>query len=406
MLALLLVLAQAATAPTSLTLAQALDLAAHRNPDLLAAQKGIVTARAGVGAAGQLANPTLALNVGPDAPAVTATIDVRLPIFGQRGSAIDAAQAEVPAAQAQAAAQAVAIRASVRRAYFAQAQAQAQAQLAAETLQIAAQLAAGIRARFNSGGAPLLEAEQAELARKKADLDLRDREALLEVARIALVQLIGAAPEAAFATSTALAVLPQAPSLPLLLARAEQGPEVQALRRREDAAQARARRERAAVRPLPDVSVEAERIDPSTVDTSTPLQHLQTGKLGVRLGLAFDLPILSLNRGRIEQEEAAASEASALARAALLRGQAAVRGARARFEAAKLRAGLADGDFVPAAERVLQMAREGYQLGRAPLVSVLQAQSDLASARGRAVDAAAEAQTAFADLEEAAGGEF
>ena len=50
------------------------------------------------------------------------------------------------------------------------------------------------------------------------------------------------------------------------------------------------------------------------------------------------------------------------------------------------------------------MAREAYELGRAPLLTVLQARTDLNSAHALATDAAEVAQRALADLEEAAGG--
>jgi outer membrane protein TolC len=49
------------------------------------------------------------------------------------------------------------------------------------------------------------------------------------------------------------------------------------------------------------------------------------------------------------------------------------------------------------------MARDAWDLGRVPLLAVLQAETDLNSTRALAADAAAEAQRAFADLEEAAG---
>jgi outer membrane protein TolC len=49
------------------------------------------------------------------------------------------------------------------------------------------------------------------------------------------------------------------------------------------------------------------------------------------------------------------------------------------------------------------MARDAWELGRTPLIAVLQAQTELASAEAEASDAALSAQQALADLEEAAG---
>ena len=52
------------------------------------------------------------------------------------------------------------------------------------------------------------------------------------------------------------------------------------------------------------------------------------------------------------------------------------------------------------------MARDAYELGRTPLLTVLQAQTELNSTRALAADAAAEAQRAFADLQEATGAQL
>jgi len=58
---------------------------------------------------------------------------------------------------------------------------------------------------------------------------------------------------------------------------------------------------------------------------------------------------------------------------------------------------------VPAAQELVQMAREAWDLGRTPLITVLQAQGELNGAQAEASDAALAAQQAFADIEEAAG---
>jgi len=54
----------------------------------------------------------------------------------------------------------------------------------------------------------------------------------------------------------------------------------------------------------------------------------------------------------------------------------------------------------------VEMSETGYRIGRTSLLTVLQAQTELSSARGRAVDASLEAQRALADLEEALGADL
>ena len=83
-----------------------------------------------------------------------------------------------------------------------------------------------------------------------------------------------------------------------------------------------------------------------------------------------------------------------------------MRAARARWAAASARAAFYGGEFVAAAARLLEMAEEGYRIGRSPLLTVLQAQGELALARGRGIEASLEAQRAVADLEEATGADL
>jgi outer membrane protein, heavy metal efflux system len=203
--------------------------------------------------------------------------------------------------------------------------------------------------------------------------------------------------EAALATSIEGLEPPPRPAVPPeegLLKVARTHPELQALRRQEEAALAKADEERAAIRPLPVLSLIGQRYEDPTVS------------FGLRAGVAFDLPVLSLNRGRVHEQEQSAHRAQLQAQAILQRLDGQVRAARARWAAASARAGFYSGAFLESAQRVLDMARAGYRIGRTSLIAVLQAQNDLASANSRALDAALEAQRALADLEEAIGADL
>ena len=146
--------------------------------------------------------------------------------------------------------------------------------------------------------------------------------------------------------------------------------------------------------PVPSVSMTALRfVDPNVY-------------WGLRAGIAFELPILSLNRGKIAEQVQLSNAASAQVQAARERLTGQVRASRARWAAAASRASFYGGGFLVSAQRILEMARAGYSIGRTSLVAVLQAQSDLSSARGKSIDAALEAQRALADLEEASGADL
>jgi len=373
-----------------LHLEEAFARARAASPDALAARESVRAAQAGVEVAGQLINPTVGISVGPDDPKRFGTFEVKLPVLGQRGTAIAAAERDVQAAQADAEARLLLLHAAVRRAYASLVAAQTRAQLAERALGLAQDLAARAEAKVRSGLAPQLEAVQADLSRRRAVQERDDRRAALSSARQELGRAL-ALPDAS-SLEAADPPLPLQPVPPLaeLLARTRLHPEVRAFLRQQDAALARAARERAAVRPVPDVSLEVMDLQDRT-------------SVGVRAGLAFELPILSWNGGRVHEAQAQAAVAAAQAQAALQRQEAALRSARARWDAAGSRATAFSQQIVPAAQHLVQMARAAWELGRTPLVQVLQAQGELTSAEADASDAALAAQQALADMEEAAG---
>ena len=373
-----------------LRLADAFARAREASPDLRAARESVRAAQSTVETAGQWTNPTVAASIGPDQPQLFATIDVKLPIFGQRGTAVAAAERDVQAAQADARTRSVTVRAAVRRAYAALAAGQERAQLARDAFELAADLERRAQARVQTGIAPQLEAVQAGLARRRAAQERDDRAATLFSAREELGRLIAIADPSGLEAADAIYPLPEAPPLAALLTQSEQHPEVQSFRRQQDAALARAQRERAAIRPIPDLSLELEKTygEPA---------------IGLRAGIAFELPILSWNSGRVHEAQAQAEVASAQAQGALAKRTADLRSAHARWDAAGARARSFAAEIVPAARQLLQMAREAWELGRTPLTSVLQAQGEVTSARADASDAALSAQQALADMEEASG---
>lgn len=380
----------AAAEPLTLTLAQALERAARQSAELTAVRLGVPVAEAGVQSAGALPNPLVAFSVGPDEPAQWGSVEQRFPIFGQRSSAMNAASAEVAVRRAELSARSVALRATVRRAYFSLAAAEAQVVVAADSARLASELAAQVQKKLDAGAAPRLEAEQAALVERRSRQDVLDREAEAAATRLELATVLGDPPDAALAAADPLTPLPAAPPLGELVAQAARHPDVEAARREREAALARADAARASTRPVPDVTLEAEHLAGAT-------------PLGVRGTLGLEVPLLSQNGGAIRGAEAEASVAEARAGAAARRLDGAVRAARARWDAAARRSKFLDEDAVPAARHVEELARLAYDLGRAPLFAVLQAQGDVAAARVKAIDAASEAQRAFADLEEAAG---
>jgi outer membrane protein, heavy metal efflux system len=379
-------LLQVALLAVSLSLSQARELADQRNSAPPKARA--VAARAATEAAGQLTNPTFSATYGPDDPRFTGALDVRLPILGQRGAAIHSAEAAAQIAEAEIRVQQAKLHAAVRRTYYAFWAAGAQARLAVDAAKLAADLAHLSAERYRIGAAPQLDVEQANLVMRRAEQDREDRAAEMRAAGSELNAAVGT--EVDGVEGPAAATIPP---LDALLARAGAHPELQSLHAQEAAALARAEEERIAVRPLPTLSLTAERLYAESY-------------WGLRTGIAFDLPLLSWNRGRVHEQEANARAAAADAQNAWQRLSGQVRAARARWAAASARTSFYGGEFVDSAARILEMARAGYRIGRTSLIAVLQAQSDLSLARSRAIDASLESQKAVADLEEAVGADL
>ena len=379
-------------------LADAFARARDVSPELAASRLTVRAAQAAVTTAGAFNNPTITATYGPDEPAFTGQVDVRLPVF-QRGTSIAAAERDVEAAQSDLRARSVMVRAAVHRAYAALAAAQERARLARDAFDLAADLEQRALARVRTGMAPQLEALQAGLLRKRAAQERDDRAAALVGTRQELGRLLAEPDASTLEAADPIYPLPEPPALDQLLRLAAQHPEVETFRRQQDAALARASRERAALLPLPDLSLMFE-----SLHGSAPLFGV-TGSpaWGLRLGIAFDLPLLNWNSGKVHEAQAQAQAAAWLAAGALAKRNSDLRTARAKWDAASARAKSFATEIVPMATDLVTMAREAWELGRTPLTPVMLAQTELTTARADASDAALLAQQALADMEEAAG---
>lgn len=392
MLAALLLIATTASAP--LTLPEAFARAASRNLALQAARQRVPIAEAGVKTAGMLPNPTVSFSYGEDDPRFIAGLGMHLPFFGQRGASIAAARAQVPVSESEVQARAVQLHASMRRSYYALAAAEAHVQTAEETAGLAQQLANLARVREDAGAGTRLDVQQATLAAKRA-ASLRDQAAATrDAAQPILNALLGDPADAAVSVVAELSVPPPPPPLSELLAKMDQHPLVLGPRRERGAAMARLSQARVELRPAPDATLEL-----STLPGAP-------GGVGVRGTIAFGAPILSWNQGPVALAEAEADEAAARELAAKADLDSRLRAGLILLQAAVKRAQFTLQDQIPAAQEVEALARVAYKEGKAPLLTVLQAQADVASARNDAIDAVTQAQQALADVEEAAGVAF
>ncbi|MFL5318735.1 MAG: TolC family protein [Myxococcaceae bacterium] len=374
-----------AAGPGPLTFQAALELADQQNPDVVGERLQSAVVAADVETAGALPNPTVGVSYGPDDPILFGTLEQRLPFFGQRSNAVAAARADQRAAAAHLAWTRARLRAEVRRAYFALAASQAQAEVQDRLASLAQKLSEASRKRYEVGTAAELDAEQAELTFERARQDAEDARAQLRENRTQLALLLGIADPDTLAAADPL-VAPQ--HAPVPADSLENHPELAFNRLEVDAAESRASRERALVIPQPVVSLELQRLS-----GSPPVP-------GLRVGVVFDLPVLSWNRGPVHRAEAEATQLRALQQSTLARLTATRSAALARFSAARARAKLYIERLIPQARRVQELAQLSYSVGKAPLATVLQAQADLANDEVQGISSTLDLHRAIADLEE------
>lgn len=392
----------------SLGLGETLRRVAEVGPDQAVALATVPVAQAEVRSARMFPNPTVGINGGRSEPVLGGSLSLRLPILGQRGAHIRAAERSVEQARLEAQLSLWRLRRDARVAYYTAARADEELTMARQVESLTRRVADIAAERYDAGAGSLLEKMQAALVHDRAEQDVSDRTTTLGVARLELARLAGLPPAELQSLSDPLGAVGPTPAVETLLAEAARAhPELRAVEAERLAAQARAQAARADRRPTFTLDLALELLDPATCDpnfVATPTAPAPTQRcLGPRGGLGFDLPLFNLNGGPIARAEAEARAAELKGRAAALRIETAVRSAHQQWTAATVRARFFEARYVPAATQVEAMAREGFAAGRTGLLPLIEAQRSLIDARLGQTEARFAVQSARADLEEASG---
>ena len=350
-------------------------------PELLAAERAVDRARAAARAAGAWPGPRAAVAGVASDERVDWEAELAQPLLTPtRGPARDAALAGVELALLELAGARLAVEAGVRRACV---ELQAAERRVAATEQDAAAaraLTAAAARLVELGERPGIERLRAELESGLADQDLAAAVLTAEQVRSALASLVGRPVQLEAATAVVPALdadplLALAQSHPLLLA-AERG----SARNRLEADSIRAER-------LPEVALAGFREDREN---------------GVRVGLS--VPLFDPGIGhRAASADARAGEADAAL--ALAQRDVARRIEQARLTVASTvarRESFTAAVLTPA-ERLLERAVLGYELGETTQLDALDARRRLADARRRLVDLELELALAVIDLQLAVG---
>ncbi|WPB79571.1 TolC family protein [Archangium violaceum] len=389
-LLLLLAAAPGPGAPPPLSLQAALGEASARGPAVLEARARQELARGEVTVARALDPFVLSVGGGGNDPRWSAGVSQRLVVSGARGSRVAASEADAQAAallQRQALAEA---RSSARKAYFALLRARQLTEVARRSLSLALQSEQAARLRFETGAAPELDLVQASLARASVQTEVVTREGEQLALSAELAQLLGRAPELPLAPSAS--PVPALPPLETVLARARQSPGLLATRASLAGEEARLEAARQERWPAINLGVGTEGDGPG-------------GRMvAARATLDFEFPLFGFNQGAISRARAAIELARTLEQNAARGRSAQVLAAHRRLEAALRALALYPEELLPDAERVERMALEAYGAGRSTLTTLNDARRAAADIRTQAIEAEFNAQTAFAELELAAGG--
>ena len=396
----LLVVSLAVGSAGSLSLAEALSRATSTSPSAELIRARVRIAKGHVIADGALPNPQLVLGGSPTSPHFSAGLQQRLPIFGQRRAQIVAAEAAAIEAEAEVRAALAALRRDARIAYYAAARLDEERRIAAELERLTGIVDAVAKERYETGAGNGLDAAQASLAHLASRREVADRASTARIAKLELGRLLGVVHTDERPLADPLAQVGSTPSDAVLLGAAlDRHPQVLAGQRAREAAEARVRAARAARRPTLTAELGVSMLEAADCGGDARCAR----PYGV---LSIPLPTLDLNRGPIEIADAEAALAGAWISVTRLRVEIEARIALDRLRTASERARFFDDEYVPAAQRVEEMAEEGFRAGRTGLLPLVEAQRALQQAKLGRAGAWGAVQEARAFLEEATGVEL
>jgi cobalt-zinc-cadmium efflux system outer membrane protein len=377
---------------TRISLEEALRAARHAAPDLIVARAKEGVAHAEVGVAGTYPNPTLSAGTSTQGARLSGTLSVPLVILGQRGASMDAARADELTTALDTLVTWNDVRQATQHAYVALWLAEGVATARRESAAIESALEGAVVQRVQVGSAPEIDSLRVHAEKLRADTEVIDATARMTAAATELGRWMGLRDQSGLRASDVLPGPNEAPPLTELLARLDASVAVRREQADVRASQARVAREKALVRPSIALDLGADVGDPT-------LNYVTN----YRAQLAFDLPVFNQRGAYVDRETAAGDVARARVQAARVQGAAELTSAYRIYEAATAQQRTLVDAVVPASRGAARATEEAYALGRAQLVTVLDAERALVDARLAALEAQAARATAWADVEHALG---
>jgi len=372
---------------------------AEGHPRLAADQLQVAAARSGIAGAGAVTNPTFEADLGRgrarigDEARSESELALSIPLgwIAERGPKLEAARAEVDVALAESLASRREVLLRLRTLFWGLAYEQARVGVLETLVAQTTKLARTVRRRVETGEVRPVEAPLVEIELEKVAAELEAAETILRARQSALARWLAVPSGRALVAKVDLSALPVVLDREVALERARSADP--ALR----IASARSR--------LLSAGVRAERR--ATIPAFS-LRGFVTDELDRRahgVGISFDVPIWSWNRGRIAQAEAKLAAADRQAEATALEVETTLIEAQAACRASVATARRLRDEIVPRSESVVLTMERTYEVGEANLLPMIDARRTLLDSRRLSLNALAQAQLDCSRLDALAGEE-
>jgi cobalt-zinc-cadmium efflux system outer membrane protein len=373
---------------------EAVALALRNHPVPRAAAREVEAARAGVGAARALTNPSVIVSPGVIGPAGSdeeLSVTQPLELNGARGARTGVAESQLRAGRSQAV---IAIRNLVRdvkRAYYELARAQEVLDLQQGSVAVAEEFERIARRQVELGARPGIDLTQLQVELARARQLQIQAEAGVRLAEATLNTLMGQPPEAPLSISSLAFSIRRSESAPSVETALDRRAEVAAEQAQLDLLRQQARLVRTEGRPDLALTGRLESI------TERPRMG------GVGVGITLPFLDYGSRRRRVRQIERLAEAQEARVEASRIQVRLDVAGAIVRLRAAERLARQYEEGLVDQARRLAEAERTRFQTGAGGPLTVLEAQRTYRSVLSDYYSALAAHEQAKAELEWALG---
>lgn len=378
-----------AASTQALTLDQALQTAFANNPDLAAAQWDIGIAQGDRLQAGLMPNPEVsweAEDTRRNSRTTTVMINQAIEIGGKRGARIDVASRAQEAAAIELERKRNVLRADVIQAFYTSSTAQQKLLLSRQSLALAERGLRVAEGRIDSGKSSPVEGTRAQVQLSEVRLAVRRAERDEANAYQQLAQMMGA-PLPTFArVGDGDLPLPAVPESARLLARLGDTAELRLAKLNIDQREASLGLEK------------AQRIPDLTVSVGSQYSELERERVNV-VGLSMAIPLFNRNQGNVLAAARRADQARDLRNANELRLRSEIQASLDQWSTANTDVQSFNKTILPAAQRAVDTATRGFEMGKFNFLDVLDAQRTLIAARSQYIQSIAEATDAWVRLE-------